>query len=410
MFPIADVHGNIVGFTGRILTDEKKEAKYVNTPETSLYKKSAVLYGLEKAKGEIRQRDQAVLVEGNMDVIASHQFSVTNVVASSGTALTSEQLALLKRFTTNLAIAFDQDAAGQTATLRGLDVARLQDFSIKIISLPPDAGKDADEAIRKDPAIWKQAIQNAVSVMEWVYRSGFKNKQPERPEDKKDIADFILPKILRIADALEQDHWLRKLAKDLDTSIEVLKAKKLPKPSPSLGAAKGKAGVGTNPDQNMTGQAAAEALTAEHYLFALIISQKMLPAFVIEELKLKPEEWEHETIRSLYKALFFGYDPNIQSMSQPHITGVDINRPPATLEADQTNLLNILAFLAERDFKAWSLDQGKKEIQTRVSVMRDVRRQTERRRLENEMRQAERTGDTAKITEIMQQFQALRES
>ena len=83
LFPIADVHGNIVGFTARTLSDDKKEAKYVNTPETTLYKKSAVLYGLAKAKGEIRQQDQAVLVEGNMDVIASHQFSIANVVACS---------------------------------------------------------------------------------------------------------------------------------------------------------------------------------------------------------------------------------------------------------------------------------------------------------------------------------------
>lgn len=109
MFPIADVHGNVVGFTGRILEGEecrvKSEVsrtpgvKYVNTPETSAYRKSAVLYGLDKAKGEIRRADLAVIVEGNMDVVGSHQFGVTNVVAASGTALTSEQLALLKRFT-----------------------------------------------------------------------------------------------------------------------------------------------------------------------------------------------------------------------------------------------------------------------------------------------------------------------
>jgi DNA primase len=112
MFSIYDVHGHIVGFTGRILpsaTPDQAAAKYVNTPETILYKKSSVLYGLDKAKGEIRRQNMAVIVEGNMDVVSSHQFGITNVVASSGTALTTEQLALLKRFTTNLAIAFDAD-------------------------------------------------------------------------------------------------------------------------------------------------------------------------------------------------------------------------------------------------------------------------------------------------------------
>ncbi|MFA6504325.1 MAG: DNA primase [Patescibacteria group bacterium] len=149
MFPICEAMGHIVGFTGRILTAEKV-AKYVNTPETTLYKKSVVLYGLDKAKGDIKRDDLAIIVEGNMDALTSHQLGVTNVVASSGTALTQEQLTLIKRYSNNIAIAFDMDPAGLNATLRGLDLARQMDFSIHVIRYDQNLAKDPDELIRKD--------------------------------------------------------------------------------------------------------------------------------------------------------------------------------------------------------------------------------------------------------------------
>ena len=257
MITICDQHGHVVGFTGRVvdperprrLSEESKDsftgpstirqahrgeqsrttssgqAKYVNTPETILYKKSHILFGLDKAKGEIKRQNLAVIVEGNMDVIASHQFDVTNVVASSGTALTSEQLNLLKRFTTNIAIAFDTDAAGNAATIRGLDIARGLDCNVRIITLPSDAGKDPDDAIRKNVAIWQRAIQDAQPIIEWLYRDAFRGHDASKPEEKKKIAATLLQEFRRISNAVERDAWVTRLARDLVVGEEALRGK-----------------------------------------------------------------------------------------------------------------------------------------------------------------------------------------
>lgn len=223
MFAICDVHGNTVGFTGRILNDTVKEAKYVNTPETAVYRKKDILFGLDKAKGEIKRQDMAIIVEGNMDAITAHQFGISNVVASSGTALTSEQLALLKRFTSKLAIAFDADAAGNAATIRGLDLARSMDFSLRVIITPPGLGKDPDEAIRKDKDVWKEAVRQAPGILEWLYRHAFRGRDVSRPEEKKYVAQMLLPELKRIVDPVERDGWLSRLAEDLNIGVEALR-------------------------------------------------------------------------------------------------------------------------------------------------------------------------------------------
>ena len=122
MFPIWDAHDTVVGFTGRVLVEtEHSGGKYVNTPQTMLYDKSRVLFGLNKAKREIKKQDLIVMVEGQMDVIACHQAGMTNVVATSGTALTEHQCVLLKRYSNNIALSFDGDAAGIAAAKRGID-------------------------------------------------------------------------------------------------------------------------------------------------------------------------------------------------------------------------------------------------------------------------------------------------
>ncbi|MCC7522894.1 DNA primase [Candidatus Uhrbacteria bacterium] len=396
MFPITDVHGNIAGFTGRILTDNKEIAKYVNTPETAVYKKSSVLYGLEKAKGEIRRLDLAVIVEGNMDVVGSHQFGVTNVVASSGTALTSEQLSLIKRFTKNLAIAFDQDAAGNAATLRGLDLARQQDFTIKIITLPPEAGKDPDDAVRKNPELWKQAIKDAVGVMEWIYRNSFKGRTASNPEDKKLIAKDILTEIARIADPIERDHWLKKLAKDLDVSEEALKE--------ALKKKDGNAPRATNHIASEKKPAVQEKDTLEERVFAYTISRPDMFRLAVETVH--PDDFKNPSLSSLYNRLKLGYAQDEINLNDPVISGQTI-RPPATLSPDEAKTFDALAFMAERETQGQPLDELKRELNTAVGQLRVQRRKYERLQLEQEMREAERMGDQARILELLKRFQAL---
>ncbi|MBI5654657.1 DNA primase [Candidatus Uhrbacteria bacterium] len=370
MFPIADVHGNIVGFTGRILADDKKEAKYVNTPETAVYKKSNVLYGLDKAKGHIKRQDMAVIVEGNMDVIGSHQFNFQNVVCSSGTALTIEQLGLLKRFTANLAIAFDADSAGNAATIRGLDLARGLDFNLRIISLPPEAGKDPDDAVRKDPGLWKQAIADALPVIDWLYRNSFRGHDASKPEGKKEIAKSLLAEFKHIADPVERDAWLNRLAKDLDVSTDSLR-------------------------EAMRG-AANRDVGARHAL------PRATPASPLPQTAT-PAKTRLDETRERYWAILF-LKPELEALAKSILD--EYYQPVPS----QDDLLNYIAVLADREFQDQSLETLRRELEQASRSLRDMRNTERRSQLEHQMREAERTGDQNRINDLLAQFNALKDN
>src|SRR3989344_570416 len=178
MFPISDLNGRIVGFTGRIFEEGSSVvgrkssvdvAKYINTPQTKIYDKGKILYGLNKAKMDIKQTDQCILVEGNMDALMSYQAGVKNVVASSGTALTSSHLILLHRYTTNLGFCFDTDQAGAMATKRGIGLALSQGFNIKVVEINDKECKDPADLVRKNSDSWSKAVGQAKPVMEFYF-------------------------------------------------------------------------------------------------------------------------------------------------------------------------------------------------------------------------------------------------
>ena len=224
MFPIWDVFGNVVGFTGRQLVEDKdKGGKYVNTPETIVFDKSKILYGLNKAKQEIKLKDLAVFVEGQMDVIACHQAGMKNVVASSGTALTEMQVKLINRYTQNIAFAFDSDAAGETAAQRGIGVALEQGLKVKIISIPERGGKDADECLKKNPPVWFEAVSNAQDIMDWHFKRVLGKANFSSPASKQQTANLLLKEIVKIPYAVERNEWLKKLSEKIDVEVEVLK-------------------------------------------------------------------------------------------------------------------------------------------------------------------------------------------
>jgi len=231
MFPINNTHGQVVGFTARVLPsleksknkkeeEEKIIAKYINTPETDVYNKSGVLYGLDKAKLAAKSKNYFILVEGNMDVLSCHQAGNKNAVCTSGTALTMEQIKLLKRYTPNISLAFDIDAAGQTATKRGIDMLLQEGLNVRVVDL--SGHKDPDEFIQKDSKAWTKALQNPMPIMEYYFSSAFdeykKNKGALTIEAKKDITKKFLPVIAKLGDSVEQGLWLRKLADELSVS------------------------------------------------------------------------------------------------------------------------------------------------------------------------------------------------
>lgn len=371
MFTICDIHGKVVGFTGRVLDPNAKEAKYVNTPETLVYKKSQILYGLDKAKGEIKRQDLAVIVEGNMDVVTSHQYNVTNVVASSGTALTGEQLNLLKRFTLNLAIAFDADAAGNAATIRGLDLARALDFNVRVITLPPDAGKDPDDAIRKDVEIWKKAIHDSLPVIEWLYRNAFKGHDTTKPEEKKHIAAEILPELRRIPNAVERDAWITRLAKDLGVSEDALRDEMRKAPSVPLA----KAMVHPTLDSRLHGNDN--------------------PKTTHDARRTTPDDLQFRLLAILY------LKPELEALAREMIGEYYSAQSPSE------ELLNILAVFADREFQDQSLDALRRELEQTCQRLRDILVTDQRSTLEQQMREAEIAGDDAKIRDLLAQFTRL---
>ncbi len=218
IFPIFDHQGNAVGFGGRIMGEG--EPKYLNSPDTPVYNKSFVLYGLNLAKESIKKEDMVVFVEGYMDVITAHQAGTKHVVATSGTALTAGQLKLIKRYTKNIALAFDQDTAGMEATKRAIELAKATELNVKIIIIPN--GKDPDECIKASKEEWLNAVKNGVSVMDFYFDHALKLNDKNTLEGKKAIVNFLLPIIKIFPSKMEQNEHLKHLAFELKTEIEYL--------------------------------------------------------------------------------------------------------------------------------------------------------------------------------------------
>jgi len=221
MFPIADANGKIVGYSARVAPGgDESQAKYVNTPETEVYHKSKMLYGIDKAKQEIRQKDSVLLVEGNMDAIASHQAGIKNVVAVSGTALTPDQISIIKRYTDNIKMFFDMDSAGESATKKSIKLCFEKDMSVQVVEL--SGGKDAADLVKNNPKALEEAVRNSKSAMEYFFGKVFSQYDKNKVEDKRIIAEELVGMIGNIANTVEKSHWLKKLGESLDIQESIL--------------------------------------------------------------------------------------------------------------------------------------------------------------------------------------------
>ncbi len=223
MVPLMDQQGRVIGFTARLLDDDPEAPKYINTPQTLLYDKSRHVYGFSQAKDALRKEGFAVLVEGNLDVIASHQVNVRNVVATAGTALTEQHLKTMSRFTGDVRLAFDQDKAGQNATERAIPIASKVGVRLSIITIPE--GKDPDELIKKDPKLWRGAIAQSDYAVDWLIDRYSKTLDLTKAPDKREFSDVTLTTVRQLTDSVEQDHFAAKIAKILGVSEEAIRSK-----------------------------------------------------------------------------------------------------------------------------------------------------------------------------------------
>jgi len=224
MVPLMDSTGQVIGFTGRIIIDDINAPKYLNTPQTLLYDKGRHVFGLSQAKEAIRAGDFAVIVEGNLDVISSHQVDINQVVATAGTAMTENHLRALVRLSNHIRLAFDGDRAGLAATERAIPIAQNVGVDLKIITLPKSA-KDPDELIKQDPKLWQQAIEKAEPAVDWILKQYALREDLKTAIGKRQFTTAALNVVRMLQDSVEQEHYIAKIAEYSDSSIEALKEK-----------------------------------------------------------------------------------------------------------------------------------------------------------------------------------------
>ncbi|MDP3763320.1 MAG: DNA primase [bacterium] len=218
IFPLSDQNGRIIAFSGRALSKEA-EPKYLNSPDTILFTKSEVLYGLDKAKTEIRKKDYAVLVEGQIDLVLSHQVGVENSVASSGTAFTRAHLERLKHLSSRIILAFDGDSAGEKAAEKATELALSLGLEVKVADLPE--GLDPAEVAQKNPEAWKDILRQSLPAVEFFFDS-IKGKEKDPRKLGKQVEKKILPMIKLIGSSIEQSHFVSMIAKRTGIKEEML--------------------------------------------------------------------------------------------------------------------------------------------------------------------------------------------
>jgi DNA primase len=391
MFPINNIHGQTVGFSARSLNKDES-AKYINSPQTQIYNKSEILYGLDKAKTETRKRNYMVLVEGQMDLISAHGVGSVNAVATSGTALAKEQVNILKRYTDNLMFAFDSDQAGQNAIKRGIDIALRTGMNIKVILIP--GGKDPDECIKENKEDWFKALKNAKSIMDYYFDETLESVDVSTVEGKKKASKVLLPIINNVADLVEQDHYIKKLSQALGVGEGVLKEtleknknssynKILEKPV-SLKAVIAKK---------------REEQTAEQTLALFLKYPKILNFF---EGRINPEILSNKNLIRIFRELVsynihcgenFEFD-NFINQFKGH-------------DDELFDLCQTLLLLAEKDF----LDQEevliKRQVSANVNLLERGYILSRKKFLEEKIREAEDNGKEEMIDELMKEVSLL---
>jgi DNA primase len=383
IFPIMDLNSQIIGFGARVFKeiDKKETAKYINTPQTLLYDKSNVLYGINYAKVAIRKNNQCVLTEGYTDAIMCHQAGFENTVAVSGTALTPRHLNLLKRYTDNLLLSFDMDVAGDTATKRGINLAESQGFNIKVIDTYDNA-KDPAEIILENPENWANSVKNTRTIMDFYFDSAFAKFDKNNPKDKKEIGRIVLPAIKRLQNKIEQSHWVQKLSAKLSVSqeavLEELKSTKID--SASVPAAEL---VSTKP--------ASKSFSPE--------GRKTLIEDKIVSLVLKNPE-NLNLIEEAHHALFCdktkSFIESIKNSAQKK--GNDSEAILADISKDEyKDLLDTMALKAEVDYE----EDGPDEIQLCLSQLKDIELRNKMSNLSGEVKLE---NDEQKRDELIKEF------
>lgn len=394
MFPIFNHYGNIVGFTARVLPefDDGKSGKYINTPETQVYKKSEILYGLNFGKQDIKKEGCVVVVEGNMDVIALHQAGFKNVVATSGTALTNEQLMLMKRFTENMIVCFDADSAGVLAALRGIDLALSHGFNVKVFGMPKDengepVAKDPDELIKKFPELWKKAISSPKHIIEFYIAANIAKFNLGDPHENARFCKIILGEIQKIKNSVERSLWIKKMADVSGVAERDLREMLL------SGHNGGRATV----VQNYLRQAKADDDLELKYLSLILSDTKY---FFANPRDIAPEMIKDEEAREFYINLIFYYNTE----KDFSIKGFENWLGQS---GKNSLILDKLSMLKDKDHSDTESADLAKETRSLALYIKNNYFKEQKEFLIKEMKKAEETGDREKKNDLMNKFKNL---
>lgn len=384
MFPITNTIGKVVGFTGRVLTAED-QPKYLNSPETLVFNKGSILYGLSLTKEYIQSANTAILVEGQTDLISSYQAGIKNVVASSGTALTSDQLRLIRRYSEVLILALDADSAGREAVKRVTALASAEDLEIRVAIL--GEYKDPDECIKKAGSDkWKEIINGAVPIIDFYITTAIGKYGKSSVVAKKKIAMEVLPIISKLENPVEKDQYLSKLASAAGISQSSLyeALNKLQTKNVAKSATQGEV------------VAKKDADWLERRLLGLFL---YLPKhFVSYQVDLDKITWPSEFLSKVYANLKICY------------TDEDflLDRLTANLEYQHKVDLLEMMMVIEEHYANMPEEETTKELNFYITLLKQRATKLQLLRLSREIAEAEKAGDNIKLQALLEQFQKFK--
>lgn len=401
MFPLTDQMNNVTGFTGRGLTDDQVP-KYLNTPETPIFKKARTLYGLAQAKQAMRQAGYAILVEGQMDVVLSHQAGVKEAIASSGTALTEDHLRMIRRYVPTIRFAFDADDAGFKAAERSVFTALDVGLTIELISLPSGV-KDVGEMVEKNPADWVTASKSAKPVIDWLMDElTTRHGHPSSAAQKKTFAKEVLPYLARVTDPIEQAHYIAELAQRLRVDQSVIRSS-LARIQPGQTHRTAASG---NREQSREGKTSHPALTAPLSLVEqLVVLLIVTPA----ELRRTMDIVDHKNLGSeadqaLFKGLQTCYTELSSQASFDSKALLTCMIDKASIEAHDRIVSGVLKL--ESQPASSGVDRAQ-EIATLADRLQGSKKELLKRTFAQDIATAEAAGDRQRVKTLMLEFQQL---
>ena len=382
MIPLMDASGRVIGFTGRDIFDAPNSPKYLNTSQTVLYDKGRHVFGLSQAKDAIRKNGYAVIVEGNLDVISSHQAGVKQVVATAGTAMTEAHLKALVRLSPVAKLSFDADVAGLAATERAIPIAQRVGVDLTIVSLP-EGVKDPDELIQKDLSLWQEAIDSSKNVIDWLLVQYTKRENMATPLGKRKFTTAALAVVKSLEDPVEKEYFMKKIASYTETSLEAVQDK-LNTTSEQDEPTTVRREIHLNTDE-----AKPDSQAYQDSMLALALVHVPVRALLndIDETMLATEPR-----RAVLK--------HLKSSQEP------INAPIKDLQ-DFDTYVNILLLKIDSRYEQWSVDDCYSEAARLVHLTITEHKQTQKNALTESLRRAEDIGNEEEASKLRQQLNEL---